>query len=106
MMLLNLVENAITHGIGNVAKGGIVTIEASVTAGQVRISVRNTGTLSKDFAIGIGTQDAKQRLELLFGDQAHFTLWQMNASTVAADLVFPFSHFFAHSIDPSHSSLS
>lgn len=106
MMLLNLVENAITHGIGTLAKGGIVTIEASVSAEQVRISVRNTGTLSKNFEHGIGTEDAKQRLELLFGDQANFTLSQMNASTVAADLVFPVNHFLAHSIDPLHSSLS
>ncbi len=106
MLLLNLVENAVTHGIGNLEKGGSIEIEASDRAGQVRISVRNTGTLGQNFEQGIGTQDAKQRLELLFGDQACFILSQMDASTVAAEIVLPICHSLSKTIHPTHSSLS
>lgn len=106
MLLLNLVENAVTHGIGSLEKGGNIEIVASVGEGQVRISVRNTGTLREGFEAGIGTQDAKQRLELLFGAQAGFTLSQIDASTVSADITIPYNHSLSQSLDPNHSSLS
>ncbi len=89
MLLLNLVENAITHGIGNLEDGGMITISAKATEEQIRISVRNTGTLPEHAARGVGTQDALQRLEMLFGGRARFSLSQMDEKTVAAEVDLP-----------------
>jgi signal transduction histidine kinase len=89
MLLLNLVENAITHGIGNLEDGGMITISARAIEEKIRISVRNTGTLPTHTVRGVGTQDALQRLEMLFGGRARFSLSQMDEKTVAAEVDLP-----------------
>lgn len=92
MLLFNLVENAITHGIGSLELGGMITISAGSSQQQVRISVRNSGTLDGKATRGNGTQDALQRLEMLFGGRAKFSLSQMDEKTVSADVDLPLSH--------------
>ena len=92
MMLLNLVENAITHGIGNLEQGGTISVTAQSTAEQVRISIRNSGTLPENATRGVGTRDALQRLEILFAGKARFSLSQMDAETVSADIDLPLPH--------------
>jgi hypothetical protein len=91
MLLLNLVENAITHGIGSLEEGGMITVTARAAAGQIRISIRNSGTLPENAVRGVGTQDALQRLEMLFAGRARFSLSQMNQTTVSADVELPLS---------------
>jgi hypothetical protein len=96
MLLFNLVENGITHGIGSLEHGGLITIAAGSTDEGVRISIRNSGTLDGKATRGNGTQDAMQRLEMLFGGKAKFSLSQMDEKTVSADVDLPLSH--PHSI--------
>lgn len=91
MLLFNLVENAITHGIGSLELGGMITISAGSSQEQVRISIRNSGTLDGKATRGNGTQDALQRLEMLFGGTAKFSLSQMDEKTVSADVDLPLS---------------
>jgi hypothetical protein len=91
MLLLNLVENAITHGIGNVTTGGIIALQAREEDAYIHISIRNSGTLSADVVRGIGTRDAHQRLELLYTGKARFRLVQLDAVTVSADVILPSS---------------
>jgi len=91
MLLFNLVENAITHGIGSLELGGMITISARATRDQVHISIRNSGTLDGNATRGNGTQDALQRLEMLFGGRAKFSLSQMDEKTVSADVDLPLS---------------
>jgi Histidine kinase len=90
MLLLNLVENAITHGIGNLESGGTISVTARNNVERVHISIRNTGTLAEKSARGIGTRDALQRLELLFHGRAGFSLSQLDERTVSADVILPF----------------
>ncbi len=92
MLFLNLVENAITHGIGNLEDGGLITVTAKANEEQIRISVHNTGTLPDHAVRGVGTQDALQRLEMLFGGRARFSLSQMDETTVAAEVDLPLPH--------------
>ncbi|RYD39029.1 MAG: hypothetical protein EOP85_16645, partial [Verrucomicrobiaceae bacterium] len=94
MLLLNLVENAITHGIGNLEDGGIISVIARENGDRVHISVSNTGTLSEKATHGIGTLDAIQRLDLLFAGKASFSLSQSGDMTVTADVHLPFTHLF------------
>lgn len=94
MLLFNLVENAITHGIGSLELGGEITISAGASQEQVRISIRNSGTLAGNATRGNGTKDALQRLEMLFGGEARFSLSQMDEKTVSADVDLPLSHSY------------
>lgn len=89
MLLLNLVENAITHGIGKLANGGFITVSAVEDSDKIYITIRNSGCLSKNAVWGNGIRDASQRLELLFGGRAQFKLIQLDQSTVSADLILP-----------------
>lgn len=92
MLLLNLVENAITHGIGNLEEGGVISLTARSHGGQVHITVTNTGALSEKALRGIGARDAVQRLELLFAGKARFTLSQSAEQTVTAEVTLPVPH--------------
>lgn len=94
MLLFNLVENAITHGIGSLELGGTISISAESTCGQVRISIQNSGKLDGKATCGNGIQDAMQRLEMLFGGKARFSLSQMDEKTVSADVDLPLSHSY------------
>lgn len=101
MLLLNLVENAMTHGIGNCEEGGMISLTASHTTDEVRISVRNTGTLSASAIRGTGIRDALQRLELLYAGKARFSLSQADARTVTADVFLPIPQPRPHEFETS-----
>lgn len=94
MLLLNLVENAITHGVGKLEEGGVIEILAKARPDHVGIHVRNSGTLLENSVSGIGIRDALQRLELIFGGKAAFSLSQMNDTTVSADIRLPVPELF------------
>ena len=90
MMLLNLVENAITHGIGTLEEGGLVSLVVREAGDEMHISVRNPGVLrGGQDSHGVGTSDARQRLKILFGEGARFSLTQIDESTVSADVIIP-----------------
>ncbi len=89
MMLLNLVENAITHGIGNLENGGEIAISARLTGDFLRLSIRNSGILPEHASQGIGTRDAFQRLAMLYAGRARFSLTQSAPNTVLAQIDIP-----------------
>jgi hypothetical protein len=82
MMLQSLVENAIKHGIEPKPEGGKVTVAARVANGLLWVEVRDTGvgfvsiegldTPSK--GTGIGLQNIRERLAMLYAGKARFTL--------------------------------
>ena len=100
MMLLNLVENAITHGIGNLEQGGVIHITGKAVGEQVRLSIRSSGTLAPNCKDGIGTREAKQRLELLFGQRASFAISQLDAENVIVEIYLPKSNLTDDTPDP------
>ncbi|MBI3147498.1 MAG: histidine kinase [Betaproteobacteria bacterium] len=75
MMLQTLVENSIKHGLEPKAAGGRIEISAEVAHGRLRVSVADTGVGMADpsratAGDGIGLTNVRERLKLLFGDQA------------------------------------
>ena len=92
MMLLNLVENAITHGIANLEEGGTIHITGKALGEQVCLSIQSSGTLAQDYKDGIGTREARQRLELLFGQRASFAISQLDAENVIVEIHLPQQH--------------
>ena len=68
-----LVENAIKHGIDQLAQGGDLTVEASEIGGRIVLVVTNDvprATAQPRDGLGIGLHNIRRRLQLLYGDQA------------------------------------
>lgn len=76
LALQTLVENAIKHGISPIARGGRVSIEAQVNAGELVLVVRDSGrgtatTMSEvPKGMGVGLTNLTRRLERLYGSAA------------------------------------
>ncbi len=85
MIIQLLVENAAKHGISNLKGGGKIRLTTSQTADHLEIYVRNTGTLQiESSSTQLGLKNIKQRLRLLYGNEATFSLKEENGEVVAA----------------------
>jgi sensor histidine kinase YesM len=78
LILQPLVENAIKHGFASQSGDGKITISGRITDGQeLLLEVRDNGkgsTAEKSALLqkGIGLQNVRERLSLLYGEQAGF----------------------------------
>ena len=90
MMLQTLVENAIKHGIGKQVEGGQITIATNEDGGFYTLSVINSGKLEmQDGHEGFGLQSTSNRLSLIFGNKALFSITQTDAKQVEAKVIIP-----------------
>jgi LytS/YehU family sensor histidine kinase len=89
MLVQLLVENAAKHGISNLKKGGHIELSTRKNGEALYIQVKNTGKLSiaKD-STQLGLKNIKQRLNLLYGENASFQLKEMG-DEVVADVKLP-----------------
>lgn len=77
MMLQTLVENAIKHGVSTAVGGGFVEVRSTIVGDKLHIIIRNTGVLGdKGASGGFGLVNTAQRLELLYGPDADFQIFQ------------------------------
>lgn len=84
MLVQTLVENAVKHGIADLPGGGVVRMSAETRDRRVTISVINTGTIRGPHNDrGHGLRNSIERLRLLYGDGASFTLTDVSGQTVA-----------------------
>lgn len=95
MMLQTLVENAIKHGISQHVLGGTVTIITTVTDDYLKIIVRNTGNL-KGETEGFGLKSTRNRLNLLYGGKAHFSIKQLDDEIVETKVLLPLQDKLEH----------
>ena len=97
MLLQTLAENAVKHGIGQRRDGGTVAIDADIAGGDgedsLRLQVANSGQLGDgagaDRGSGTGLDNARERLRLLFGDDASLKLRQSGPEKVTATAWIP-----------------
>jgi Putative regulator of cell autolysis len=100
MLVQTLVENAVKHGIGQRREGGTVRVEASIgeTSAEdeeapLRLQVANPGELGGEAGAergsGTGLENARERLRLLFGEEASLRLAQSGPETVTATAQIP-----------------
>jgi two-component system LytT family sensor kinase len=90
MMLQMLVENAVKHGIGRRVNGGIVRIVSKRKGDRFELVVQNTGHLNRNLRhTGFGLNSTANRLQLLFGDSAHFSITETPERMVEAVVVMP-----------------
>ena len=92
MMLQTLVENAIKHGISKQVNGGTVTIVSRMKNRYHQVVIRNTGRLDKSGnEDGFGLISTRNRLHLLFGENANFNIREINGNMVEAIVHIPLS---------------
>ncbi|MEP7154878.1 MAG: histidine kinase [Betaproteobacteria bacterium] len=75
-MLISLVENAIKHGLEPSLEGGRIDVSADSEGGRLKITVIDTGRgpdLAKSGG-GVGLDNIRQRLRVLFSDHAHLVV--------------------------------
>ena len=89
MLMQTLVENAIKHGVSKPVKGGFVSIEARVVDTNLVMIISNTGVLESTESEGFGLQNTAHRLELLFGSESKFKIYQSSKDVVAAEIIIP-----------------
>lgn len=77
LMIQTIVENGIKHGISKSIDGGVIHLRSSFSNNELQLEIRNTGTLdlSQD-SRGIGVSNSKKRLEILYGSEAEFSIFQ------------------------------
>lgn len=95
MMLLSLVENAIKHGLEPKPEGGRIDVKAQIVHGKLRVSVADTGLgLSTGKAAtsgtGIGLSNIRERLAMLYGSAAQFTITANQPTGTIAVIEIPY----------------
>ncbi len=90
MMLQTLAENAVKHGISKQMDGGSVTIISDFVDEHHEIIIRNSGVLNGHVHYrGFGLQSTQDRLSLLFGTKAVFTIKDIPGNMVEARIIMP-----------------
>ncbi len=88
MMIQTLVENSIKHGISKYPEGGEIKISATKTHDGFIIKIINTGQLNNNTTdTGFGVANTTNRLELLFGKKAEFSLRNLDAKNVISEII-------------------
>lgn len=91
LMIQTLVENGIKHGISTLRNGGTIEITSKVDKERLLIQIKNAGQYeaSKEAKSGFGINNTRKRLELIYGEEASFQIYNENKRTVLTEVVLP-----------------
>lgn len=91
LTLLTLVENAVRHGIDPSEEGGRIDIGVRRHEGRctVRVSDTGVGLRPSGTGLGIGLSTLRERLQLIFGDDAWLCVSAQQPQGVCAELELP-----------------
>ena len=90
MTVQTLVENAIRHGIAQHPDGGEISIQTTLQQTVMVVCIVNTGQLKNNTTNdGIGLQNTRERLRLLFGNTAQLTVENISQNQVCARFQVP-----------------
>jgi len=93
MMIQSLVENAIKHGLEPKPEGGTLTLRAEIIHGKLAVTVADTGLgfgKAATAGTGVGLNNIRQRLQLLYGSKASMTVAENSPSGTVVTLVVPY----------------
>jgi hypothetical protein len=94
MMLQGLVENAIKHGLEPKPEGGTLTVSAEILHGKLAVTVADTGLgfgKAATAGTGIGLNNIRERLALLYGHRASLTVAENPGGGTAVTITVPYS---------------
>ena len=84
MIIQLLVENAAKHGISKLKSGGTITLKTEKDNENLVIRVINTGKLMiAENSTQLGLKNIRQRLRLLYGNRASFSLKEKDEEVIA-----------------------
>jgi two-component system, LytTR family, sensor kinase len=93
LMIQTLVENGIKHGISKLTEGGIIQLKTRVDNDYLKIYIRNSGKFnlngSAQNSHGLGLENTRQRLKLIYGDEASFRILTENDNFVLTEIIIP-----------------
>ena len=91
LMIQTLVENGIKHGISTLKKGGVIEVKTNLVDEGLLVQIRNSGQFhhGNTASIGYGLLNTRKRLELIYGDEAHFKIQNEDKKTVLTELIIP-----------------
>ncbi|HET9698201.1 MAG TPA: histidine kinase [Terriglobales bacterium] len=91
LVLQQLIENAIVHGIESSRKGGYIDVITVRAAGFMYVTVKNSIGEKRNSGIGIGLASIRARLSNIYGEDAwlHFTV----ESEAIATMCVPALHY-------------
>lgn len=105
LLIQTLVENGIKHGVAQRPAGGTIAVAAQRTEDGLCLRVDNTGRLDPEaLQEGVGLKNARERLQLLFGDDASLTLRALDDATVRAEVHLPRTETPAPRLAPASST--
>lgn len=82
ILLQPLIENSIKHGLEPRVSGGTITVRSRMVGGKLIVEIEDDGvgisarseTSVVPRGAGIGMRNVQERLEVLYGDKAHFSV--------------------------------
>lgn len=90
MSVLTLAENAIKHGLEPALHAGIIRLTAYLEADRVHIGVQDNGVgLAETPNTGVGLQNIRERLHLMYGSKASLAIWESEQGGVMAEIIVP-----------------
>lgn len=93
MMLQSMVENAIKHGLECKPEGGTLRVFAEIVNGRLRVLVSDNGVgfgVMPSNGTGTGLTNIRERLKMLFGEQATLHIGANEPSGVVATIEVPY----------------
>ena len=89
MMIQTLVENGIKHGISKYPEGGSISLTTHKSDIDFKIEIINTGQLfvNNKTDSGFGVENTINRLDLLFGKKASFSLKNLDKTNVVSEII-------------------
>ena len=96
IIIQTLVENAIKHGLKGATNGVFIKINSHLSNNFLTINIINSGQLTKETPSvlaqknsGIGVENTRRRLAMIYGEKANFDLKNLNENEVIATLSLP-----------------
>lgn len=91
LMIQSLIENGIKHGISKLATGGNIVLTTQVKNELLHVKVENSGQLNPHSQpeTGFGIINTTQRLNLLYGKNATFEMYNSAVNTVVTEIILP-----------------
>ena len=84
MIIQLLIENGVKHGIANLKNGGIIKLIIKTLNDNLIIEVINSGKLTfTEDTTQMGLKNIKERIALLYGKKATFSLEQFDENVIA-----------------------
>lgn len=90
MLLQPLVENAVRHGVSELAEGGEITVRAARANGSLLLTLEDSGAgLAPDAEPGVGIGNVRRRLETRYGSRAGLILEPRAGGGTTARVTLP-----------------